>query len=116
MQMWHAFARIGPAVDDDAKAGFQTKFFCNFARGQQQFAEQLAVVRARIGQSRNDALRHNQYMDGRLRINVPKCKDFLIFQHDLGRNLTRDDFLEDGHVSAASSLAPANRSEKVSRG
>ena len=97
MQMWHTFACIGTAVDDDAKTGLQLKFLCQLARCQQQFAEELSIPRRSVRQPWNDSLGHDQNVDRRLRIDVTKRKDIVIFENDFGGNLSGDDFFENRH-------------------
>jgi len=97
VQMWHAFSRIGPAVNYDAKTVFEFEPFCNFSCGQQQVAQQLAITCLGIEQTRQHPFRNNQNVDRCLRVDVAKRNQVFFFQHNVSWNFAGDNFLEYRH-------------------
>jgi len=97
MQMRHAFASIRSAVDHDSITTGKLQLFRHVARNQEQFAKQRGILVARIRKTGNGFFRHDQDMHWRLGLDVVKRNRVVIFPDDFGRNLPRDDFLENRH-------------------
>ena len=73
MKMWDALAGIRTAVDHDTvTALLDPKFFCEFARDEQQLTQNGPFPFGRSGKPRDHFLRHDQHVYRRLRIDVVK--------------------------------------------
>ena len=97
VQMRHAFSRIGPTINYDPKTVFKLELFCDFGRGQQQIAQQLAITCLGIKQTWQRPFRNNQHVNWCLRVNVTKRNQIFFFQHNVSWNFAGDDLLENRH-------------------
>ena len=98
VQVRDAFAGVGSVIDHDTVPAGKLELFGNIARSEQQFAKECAIAVRRIGQTQNDPLWHNQNVHRRLRVDIMKRNRLIIFPDDIRRDLSRDDFFENGHA------------------
>ena len=82
-------------VEDGAIAGEQMAFGGQFRRDMQQFSQEGFIRMRSVVQSRKMFTRTNEEVCGRLRIDVFKGKDIVIFVNELGRDFLCADFTKD---------------------
>src|SRR6476620_2442897 len=98
MQMRDTLTGVRSAVDYDAIAALIClEVACHLCRGQDQLAEEILIRLVSLSKSRDDAFRHNQDMQRRLRVDVLESDHVIIFENDFRWNFPCDDFLEECH-------------------
>ena len=105
MQVKHRLTDRRAVVDGNAEGIAITFLGRDGGCRHQQMTEQRVVGRRRVGQHRHRLLGTHQHMHRRLRIDVAKGDALLILKNDVGRNLARNDFLEQGHLAHVMSSA-----------
>ena len=97
MQMRHSFAGVRTVVENQPKTTlFEAEFVCHLTRLEHQVAEDLVIARSCLGDAGNGFLGNQQYVRGRLRFDVAKGDDEIVFVNNLRGDFARDDFLEQG--------------------
>ena len=98
MQVRHGFPAVPAMVEHEPITVFsQTQRRSDVSGFQEQVAEQGLVARLGGADASNRFLGHQQDVHGRLRIDVMKRQDEVVFVGDLRRNLAGGDFLEKRH-------------------
>lgn len=100
MQVRHRLAAVRAVVDHDAEARLAEAFaFRHRAGGEEQVAKEFGVLGFRLADARDDGLRHDQKMRGRLRVDVTEGQAPVVLVKNLRGNFPRYDAFEDGHDS-----------------
>src|SRR3954467_7776075 len=99
MQVRDGLPGVPSAINDDAVAALEhAELRGDLPGGQKERAQKSGVVRLRLPEAGNDALRDNEDVDGRLGIHVPEGEVVRSFQHDLRGNLPSGYFFKNGHI------------------
>lgn len=114
VQMRDTFTCIRSAVDHDSIAIGQLQLLRHIPRDEKQFAKNCRIRVGRVRETRNNFLRHDQDMYGRLRIHIVEGNGVLVFPDYFGGNFARDNFLKNRHepyrfISAANNQAVPGR-------
>jgi hypothetical protein len=99
VEMRHGLAGIAAMVDDEAEAfvpSLNAELFGDATRGEQQSAERGLIFRHGLANTWDELLRHDQDVNGSLRINVVEGRDEVVLIDERRGDLTVDDFLENG--------------------
>ena len=108
VEMRHSLAGIAAMVDDEAEAfvpRLDAELFGDTARREQQGAERGLIFRHGLADTRDELLRHDEDVNGSLRIDVVEGGDEVVLIDERRGDLTVDDFLEKGlFAHAVSSL------------
>ena len=100
MEMGNGFPRVGTIVDDQAVASaVQTQQAGDFGGLEEEVAEHRLIGGACLAHAHNRLLRHDQYVRGRLRLEVVESEDKVILVHDPGRQLAGNEFLKESHAN-----------------
>src|SRR5690348_8148849 len=104
VQVEHGLSAAGIAVDHAAIAVFGKAFALGvLRRRQQQLADQWRLGFAAVVQGRQRfVLGDEQHVHRRLRMDVAKGEDVVVFVHHVGGNLAADDLVENGIAHACS--------------
>jgi hypothetical protein len=94
MQVIHCLACIPAAVDHQPVAVLKSLRARDLGGCQQQTAQNLGVLAARMGNRWNVLERHHQKVHRRLRIDIGERIRALVAMHRFGRNRSFDDFAE----------------------
>src|SRR5262245_13940043 len=96
VQMIHCLTTIRTLIDDDAVPAVELQLSSQIAHDREQVCQYRAVGIGRVRQTRNRLLGNHQDVSRRLRRDVAKRQTLVVFKHDVGWNLTINDFLENG--------------------
>ncbi len=96
MQVRDRLARVRAVVDHEAEAVGELEFFCDQLGDVDEVAEDVFVVRSRLGHARNGPLRNDEQMNRRLRLDVVEDDAVFILVLDFRGDFAVDDFLEKG--------------------
>jgi len=102
MEMIDGLAAVGAGVDHQAVALGQALVAGNLGGGPQQVAEQLAIRLIGIVHRGDVFARRQQYMDGRLRVEVGEGVAQLVLVDRRGGNASVNDFTKDATHSDTS--------------
>ena len=92
MQVKYGLATVLITIHDGAIPAFGNALVTRDRRGGQIHpADNCCVLRIEIVDGRNANSRDYKYVRRRLRIDVSKGDDLIVFVNDIGRNLTGDD-------------------------
>ena len=99
VQVRNGLAGERAVVHDEAESVAKLKLSRHDARHQDEMTENGLITRRGFTDPRDHFLRHNQQVDGRLRLDVVEHDAMLILMLDAGGNFTRDDPLKNcfGH-------------------
>src|SRR5208283_418950 len=92
--MKHTLPRAAPVVEYCAIPRQQTAFLRNLCRRHLQLAQQRRIFFAGLMQRREMLARAQQYVRGRLRVDVLERKNLFLVEHQLRRNFLRTNFAE----------------------
>jgi hypothetical protein len=94
VQVENALARRRTVIDDKPERIVDAQIARYLPGNEHEMAQQGTIFGSRVRQSWNLFLGNEQYVRGRLRIDVVKGEAFLVFIYDLRRNFALDDFSE----------------------
>ncbi len=97
--MGDAFASVGAIVDDDAEAFFKASGFSLFAGGEEEVSEEFGVVFIRFSNTNDRFLRDDEQVSRGLGADIVKDDAAVIFENDLGWDLSGDDFFKESRRS-----------------
>jgi hypothetical protein len=100
MEMRHGLARIRTIVDDETKSIGQAEFFRDLSGYEEQMPQHAFVGRAAFGDAGNDLFRHDEQMNGCLRLDVVKHDALVVFMFDPRGDLAINDALENSFHAA----------------
>ena len=93
----HGLPGIGVGVEHDPVPALSDALqLRNLLRGRHHITQQLRIGRRQLPHIPVPLPRHDKHMNPSLRLNIPKRKGRLVLEHNLGRNLPRNDPLEQG--------------------
>lgn len=99
MQMRDGLAGVGTVVDDEpVTAALQAEPFGHSGGLKEQVAEDLMILRAGFGQTRDGFLGNDQHMRRCLRSNIAEGDDLVVFEDNVGRNFAGDDFFKQSFI------------------
>ena len=94
--MWHAFAGVRAVVENEPETFFvQPKFARDFTCFQEQMAQHLMILRLGLGNSRDWFLGDDEYVCGRLRVDVIEGQHQVVFINDVRWNFTGENLRKD---------------------
>jgi hypothetical protein len=112
VQVRNALLCVRSAVDDAAKPAIPNAFLLRHAcHDTRQPPEQGLILLGGVGETSHVLARDNQYVDGRLRIDVAEADRVVILVDDLRRNVpardTAEETVDHGSVYPRKDVAPA---------
>ena len=111
MQVGHRFPAVRPVVDHQPIPTVEVQLLRHRGRLEQQVAEQLVIFRLCFADAGDGLLWDDENMRWRLGVDVTKSAHLIVLEYDLGGNLPRDDFFENG-LAHSVSVAGAPRDVK----
>ena len=100
MQVGDGFSSVAPVVDDETEAFgnfVHAEFAGNFSGSEEEGSEMSLVFRGGFTDAEDDFFGDDQDMDRSLRGDVAEGEGLVIFVNDVRRDLSGDDFFEEGH-------------------
>lgn len=97
VEMRNAFPCIRPVIDNHPEPRLiDFQLGSNLLSDQKQMPQKALIPHPGLSDSGNNLFRNDQHMKGRLRSNIVKGNDPIIFVNNVGRNLALDDLGENG--------------------
>src|SRR5215469_14455481 len=95
VQMRNGLSAVVTAIDHQPETGLAEAEICSdLLSGQQEVTEQGSVPRLSFRNPRNYSFRNHQYMNRRLRIDIVKRQNLVIFEDDFRWDFSSNDFFE----------------------
>ena len=99
VQMRNGFPCIGAIVNDQTVASRSyPAAIRDLGDSGEHPTEQLGIVTRSLVDPWDAPLWDDQYVDRRLRLDIPERDKIRSLEDDVGRNISSSDFFEDGHV------------------
>ena len=96
MEVRHKLPAIWATVHREAVSAFGETFFPGYlVSPQNETTDKALMLPGKRCQRRDMHLRHNEHMDGRLRVDISESQELLILVDDIRRYLSRNDLAKD---------------------
>src|ERR1700741_3858702 len=95
VEMRNGLSAVVTAIDHQSETGLaEAEICCKLLPGQQEATQQRAVTRLGFRKPWDYSFRNHQYMNRRLWIDIVERQNLVIFEDDLRRDFSSNDFFE----------------------
>ena len=98
VKVGHGFTAVGTVVHHDAESLGKAFGFRRFAGDEEEMAEEGGILLVSFPHARNRFSRHNEQVDGGLRVDVADDNATFVLVDEVPGNFTIDDFAEEGFL------------------